>query len=59
MQCYDEYGVFNCGGASLAIKVARVEACPYYFTPTLLKLALKSRSIDASGSKNELGSLQC
>ena len=47
--------MFNLGGASLSIKVSRVDSCPYYFKTNLLKLALKSRGIHTSGSRNELG----
>ena len=34
--------MFNLGGASLSIKVSRIDSCPYYFKANLLKLALKS-----------------
>ena len=47
--------MFNLGGASLSIKVSRIDSCPYYFKANLLKLALKSCGLDTSGSRNELG----
>jgi hypothetical protein len=57
LQCYQEYGVFQYGGASLQIIVSKVESAPFHWTESLLRLALKSRCLNTSGRRQELGKI--
>ena len=47
--------MFQWGGASLQIIVSKVESAPFHWKESLLRLALKSRGLNGSGKRQELG----